>query len=258
MLSESSKMTVIASNGISIPVLAAGRGWIVVDKPPGLSIHNEPGKDLRSILQTHIKATPSLITVLDCDSRFGLHAVHRLDKEAGGAVLLACRAEVFRHYAGQFETGSVSKRYVALVHGTLVCPAGEDAWIVWEWPLSRHDGGRLDPAGHKDLVPCRTRLRVLRHSMHYTLIECEPLTGRKHQIRRHAKMAGHPVVGDQRYGSSRALKHLKDKCSFTRLALHSMSLTIFPPDKHTPETVESLGIPEEISRLIDHDASGNK
>lgn len=254
MPSEDFNMIFIVNNNLSIPVLAAGKGWLVVDKPPGLSIHNEPGKDLRSLLQACIKENLSLAAELDCDSSFGLHAVHRLDKEAGGVILLACRTEVFRHYAGQFETGSVSKRYVALVHGTLVCPACEDTWIVWEWPLSRHDGGRLDPAGHKDLVPCRTRLRVLRHSRHYALIECEPLTGRKHQIRRHAKIAGHPVVGDQRYGSNRALRHLRDKCSFTRLALHSMSLTICPPDKDNPETIKSLGIPEEISRLIDRDA----
>src|SRR4030067_630234 len=52
------------------------------------------------------------------------------------------------------------------------------------------------------LTPQFSRFRVLRRSAHYTLVECDLLTGRKHQIRRHARLAGHAVVGDERYGTS--------------------------------------------------------
>ena len=85
------------------------------------------------------------------------------------------------------------------------------------------------------------------------MIECEPLTGRKHQIRRHAKLVGHPVVGDPRYGATRALKFLKATHNFNRLALHSSSISMMPPDRTEMITVRSLQFPVEIQKLFEDD-----
>lgn len=241
-------------NQISVPVLAKGKGWLIVDKPCGLSIHNDPGADLCSVLKSYIETTPLLYDQLFFDPGFGLHAVHRLDRETSGVMLLACRADVFRYYSGQFETRSVRKHYVALLHGKLSVPGSdEDEWGLWDKALSKDAGGRSCPAGKGRGLRCQTRYRAVRHSPHYTLAECEPLTGRKHQIRRHAKLAGHPVVGDQRYSTPRSLKYLKDKCGFNRLGLHSLSVTVRPPDKSKPEIFRSPGIPLEMQKLLDED-----
>ena len=234
-------MTIITKDKISIPVLAKAKGWLVVDKPCGLSIHNKPGADLCSILKSYIESAPLICKQTYYDPGFGIHAVNRLDKETSGVMLLACRSDIFRYYSKQFEKQTIQKHYVALLHGNLQVPEVDNIWGVWDKALSKEAGGRHSPAGKGKLVKCLTRYRVMRHTPHYTLIECELLTGRKHQIRRHAKLAGHSVVGDQRYSTLRSLKYLKEKCGFDRLGLHSMSITIQPPDKSRSEIFQSLG-----------------
>jgi 23S rRNA-/tRNA-specific pseudouridylate synthase len=102
-------------------------------------------------------------------------------------------------------------------------------------------------------VKCTTRWRVKRYTPHYSLVECQPLTGRKHQIRRHAKLAGHPVVGDRRYGSPRSRSYLSRHCRFNRLGLHAHTLTIRLPGETAARTFQSPGLPASMGRLLDQD-----
>jgi len=83
------------------------------------------------------------------------------------------------------------------------------------------------------------------------MVEIEPLTGRKHQIRRHAKISGHPVVGDARYGSMRSVNYLRRNFAFARLALHARALTFHLPEGKDPETVETMEIPHPIQALFE-------
>ena len=237
----------------SIPILTAGQGWLVVEKPSGLSVQEERERDLCSVLKSRIKIDPDLRNRIDCDPRFGVHPVHRLDRETSGVILLACRPETFSYFAKQFEHHMARKRYVALLHGELPDPDGKDGWGLWTWPLSKEAGGRFHPEGPGGAAPCETRFRVLRRSTHYTLIECDLLTGRKHQIRRHARLAGHAVVGDARYGTPRSLKFLREEMGFTRLALHSFFLQVQPPRAAVPRVFQSPAIPPEILRLLEQD-----
>lgn len=237
----------------SIPILTANPGWLVVEKPAGLSVREERGSDLSSVLQSRIETDPNLRNKIDCDPRFGVQPVHRLDRETSGVILLACRPETFSYFANQFQNHKVRKRYVALLHGELPDPHAEDGWGLWIWPLSKEAGGRLHPEGLGRPASCETRFRILRRSAHYTYVECDPVTGRKHQIRRHARLAGHAVAGDTRYGSARSLKFLREELGFTRLALHSFSLQVHPPDAQAPQVFQSLAIPAEILRLLKED-----
>jgi 23S rRNA-/tRNA-specific pseudouridylate synthase len=95
---------------------------------------------------------------------------------------------------------------------------------------------------------------VAGHSRHYSLVACAPLTGRKHQIRRHAKMAGHPVVGDRRYGSARSLRYLKAAQGFARLGLHACALDLPMPGTGTRRKVYSRHIPEGFLNLLAGDS----
>ena len=237
----------------SISILAAGRGWLVVEKPPGVSVQGEPGRDLCSVLKSRIGSEPDLRDKIGCDPGFGVLPVHRLDRGTSGVILLACRPKTFSYFAKQFEHHKVRKRYVALLHGELPEPDAEDGWGLWTWPLSKEAGGRFHPEGPGGAAPCETRFRVLRRSAHYTLIECDLLTGRKHQIRRHARLAGHAVVGDARYGTSRSLKFLREEMGFIRLALHSFSLQVLLPGAAAPQVFQSPAIPPEILRLLEED-----
>ena len=67
----------MTTDPISIPILAAGRGWLVVEKPAGLSVEEGREQDLCSLLQSRIRNDTDLRKEIDCDPRFGVHPVHR-------------------------------------------------------------------------------------------------------------------------------------------------------------------------------------
>jgi 23S rRNA-/tRNA-specific pseudouridylate synthase len=140
---------------------------------------------------------------------------------------------------------------VAVLHGRLENPDGDDSWGTWRWPLAKTAGGRRHPQGSGRRLPSETRFWILHHSARYTLVEMEPLTGRKHQIRRHAKMSGHPVVGDARYGSTRSANYLRRNFAFDRLALHARALTLNLPEGEHPETLETPEIPRPMQALFE-------
>lgn len=234
-----------------VSVLARGQGWLVADKPHGMSVHNAPGSDLRSILTQYLHDTPNAANVIDYDEAYGLHPVHRLDKETSGVILLSCRRDVFNHLTGQFALNKVTKRYTALVHGSVAAPSG---WGQWDWPLTPRAAGRKNPQGSGRRSPCRTRYRIEAQSRHYSMLECRLLTGRTHQIRRHAALAGHPLVGDKRYGSLRACRFLDRNYGFHRLGLHAVGLTFTPPGSKQPQKIESAQLPTALMALFKGDS----
>ncbi|MHC1724726.1 MAG: RluA family pseudouridine synthase [Syntrophobacteraceae bacterium] len=247
-----------ADTNQAIPLLAFGKSWLAVDKPAGMSVHNEPGNDLCSLMSALTQNKKTLPSQFEMDPGFGVNPVHRLDKETSGVILLALTRELFRFFSNQFESRQVKKRYLAILHGILEKPRGESPWGTWNRPLAKSAGGRNDPEGAGPRQESRTLYRVLDHSAHYTMVEIELLTGRKHQIRRHAKLSGHPVAGDARYGSTRALNYLSRNHAFNRLALHARSLTIRLPGEKTPATIETPAIPFEMLELFQNDSDAPK
>jgi 23S rRNA-/tRNA-specific pseudouridylate synthase len=241
---------------VPIPVLAGGDGWLALEKPWGMSVHNRPGEDLLSIVWRSLADAGKIPLEADADSGLGVHPVHRLDRETSGVAVFAYSAEALRNLGGQFARRTIKKRYLALLHGPMpYLPEG--VWGEWNWPLSREAGGRRNPAGRGRKTACRTRYRVLGRSRHYSLVACEPITGRTHQIRRHAKLAGHPVTGDGRYGSMRAVRFLQAETGFFRLGLHAHRLTLLPPGEVAEIRIESRGLPPEIHRLYRNDGGAS-
>ncbi len=240
----------LAYGNVRIPVMDCGPGWLVVDKPCGLSIHNDPGRDLCSLVLAALQ-TGCLPNV--GNDLCAIHAAHRIDRDTSGIVLLAGDPEMLAFFGGQFAAKAVHKCYLALVHGHREGPSEDQDWFAWNWPLTAAAAGRDDPQGKGKRLPCTTRCRTLACSQHYSFIECEPLTGRTHQIRRHAKLAGHPVVGDRRYGSARALAYLRRHRAFNRLGLHAHALTIHLPGGLQPTTFQSGGLPEAMRLLLESD-----
>jgi 23S rRNA-/tRNA-specific pseudouridylate synthase len=239
----------IAGGSGQIPVVLCGPRWLVVDKPCGMSIHNDPGGDLCSLALAAVRA--GRLPVVGHLS--AMHAVHRIDRETSGIVLLAGDSATLAFFGGQFAGRTVRKQYLAMVHGCLEKPPADQNLSDWNWPLTAVAAGRYDPVGRGKRKPCITRWRPLARSLHYSLIECEPLTGRKHQIRRHAKLAGHPVVGDRRYGSVRSLAYLRRHHAFHRLGLHAHALTLRLPGDTGATTLQSSGLPEAMRQLLDRD-----
>lgn len=232
-----------------LAVIDAGPGWIAVDKPANMSVHNDPGLDVVSLLKKLLNQDVSLARSLDYGRDAVMGPVHRLDRETSGVMLMGLNSIVSRFFSQQFEQRTAEKHYVALVHGEF---DRLESHVVWTYPLGLEAGGRTNPRGRGRVVSCSTGVRLKEQSPHYALIECELLTGRKHQIRRHAKMAGHPVIGDKRYGSKRAVDFFENRYGFVRLGLHSRSLTVALPGSGEKRTFESP-IPHEFLAIIRED-----
>ena len=246
-------MITLNAKDFKIPVLAIGKGFLAVEKPAGQTVHNAPGRDLCSLVFAQIQKNSTLRKQVEMDLEFGVNPVSRLDRETSGVMLLAVSREKFRFFSNQFESRRVEKHYIAILHGILEKPEGKSPWGTWGWPLSETAGGRNNPEGPGKRKECQTRYRVLDYSVHYTMVEIDLLTGRTHQIRRHAKLSGHPVVGDTRYGSPRAINYIKQNFAFDRLALHARSLTLRLSDGKAPETIQAEAIPGQMLALFQND-----
>ncbi|XPS82439.1 RluC: predicted ribosomal large subunit pseudouridine synthase C (rRNA pseudouridylate synthase C) [Desulfosarcina variabilis str. Montpellier] len=241
---------IIGSGPLKMTLLACGPTWWVVDKPCGVSIHNDPGNDVCAVVLAALEAgkLPAIRTDVTA-----VHAVHRLDRDTSGIVLLAGDSPTRAFFSKQFSERAVRKDYLAIVHGQLIGDPDASDRGQWDWPLTAGAAGRKHPMGKGKRVPCTTRWQLLAHSRHYSLVQCMPLTGRKHQIRRHAKLTGHPVVGDRRYGSMRALTYLTTHCQFDRLALHAHRLQIRLSRDEAPTIFVSDGLPDAMQRLLEND-----
>ncbi len=232
------------------PIIALASGWLAVDKPSGWSVHNQPGKDLCSKFAQFLRQDHRHRRKVGFDPEFGLHPAHRLDKETSGVILLSCHQDTLRYFSNAFGSNLVTKHYLALVHGNI---GRHDHWDEWSWPLTPRAAGRRHIQGKGTRVACQTRFRLIRHSPRYSLLKCRLVTGRTHQIRRHAALSGHPILGDRRYGSHRACRYLEKRHEFKRLALHCAGLKIELPGCHNARWVESPILPESIQQVLGAD-----
>jgi len=165
-----------------------------------------------------------------------LFIVHRIDRETSGVIVFARNAETHRQLNQQFETRSVEKMYLALVHGVIRDDRGEI-----DKPLRQFGSGRVavdDQRGKASV----TEFRVLERFEAFTLLDVRPHTGRRHQIRVHLYSIGHPIVGDPLYGD----KNLQS--SYPRLMLHAHRLSLHLPSGQRL-TLEAP-IPESFQEVL--------
>jgi 23S rRNA pseudouridine1911/1915/1917 synthase len=182
--------------------------------------------------------------------------VHRLDKDTSGILLTAKNNETLTFLQKQFKERKVEKKYLALVVGNLKNKKGEIKTLLGRSPKDRRkqkvylphepeaQGKRETITKYKVLQrftpsnSCEANLTELKN---YDLIEVEPKTGRKHQIRAHLAFLGHPVAGDKLYG----FKNQPCPKNLKRQFLHASYLRIKLPDGKIQEFKSK--IPEDLN-----------
>ena len=179
---------------IALDVLHEDADVIVLNKPAGLTVHPAPGERSATLASALLERWPELGELGDA-LRPGL--VHRLDRDTTGALMVARSARALASLQAQLRERTVEKRYLAVAAGAPDPPEG-----LIDAPLARDpaDQRRFAVVGAGRGRASRTGYRIVERFGDASLLECELLTGRTHQIRVHLSAIGHPIVGDRVYG----------------------------------------------------------
>ena len=173
---------------------------LLVDKRPGLAVHPHDGAEYGRTLIDHIQAY--LYQKREWRPReenaFTPALCNRIDRNTGGIVIAAKNAEALRVMNQKIKDRELEKRYLCVVHGTPKPAAGKlEGYIFKDARENRVFVTKQSQAGAKTAV---TLYRTLCSKNGLSLVECELITGRTHQIRAMMAWAGHPLLGDGKYG----------------------------------------------------------
>jgi len=223
-------------------VLFEDKRILVINKPSGIAVHGGSGIS-HGVIELLRESRPEIRD---------LSLVHRLDRETSGCLVLAKRRSALRELHERFRQGTVEKNYLALVAGDW--QFGEhlvDAPLLVQHRKNgeRHvvvsDGGKA----------ARTLFRLSRTFGRYSLLQCQPETGRTHQIRVHALHAGHPLAGDDRYGDAE-VNTAAAKLGLKRLFLHAQSIAF--PDDSGNELHFTAPLPDDLDRFLQRIRGGGR
>ena len=232
------------------PVVFEDEAFLAIHKPAGVAVHGGSGVSFGVIEQMR-QARPQ--------ARL-LELVHRLDRETSGLLLIAKKKSALKALQDQFRERETGKTYLALVKG--VWPA---RLKVLDQPLHKYllpDGerrvrvtGKDDPDGMKSVslvkvvqaVPAPGGLDAA-YAQGFSLLEVTIKTGRTHQIRVHLASAGHPIVGDDKYGDFELNRQLA-RLGFKRMFLHAWRLKLSHPVSGQALELQTE-LPEELQKWI--------
>jgi tRNA pseudouridine65 synthase len=210
-----------------LPILYRDDSIVVIDKPPGLLVH-------RSEIDRH--ETRFAIQILRNQIGQRVWPAHRLDRGTSGVLLFGLSAEIAGRLGQQFEQGTIDKRYWAIVRGHPPANGSIDHPLSRQRDAYEFQGSESSTEAQKALTHFRKLAEIelpvaidRYPSSRYALLELEPVTGRRHQIRRHLKHLSHPIIGDATYGKGRHNRYFAAELGCGRLLLACTSLTFNHP-----------------------------
>ncbi len=183
-------------------ILENNDDFVVINKPRGIAV------------QAGTKSFRNIIDVLKGSKYFENtkpYIVHRLDKETSGVLIVAKTREYAQLFTSLFRIRKIHKTYIALTHGKVsnTIKTLKDDLIIYD-------------NGKKNIQKAISHLRVLKTSPDFSYVELNPITGRKHQLRKQLYNIGNPIIGDDRYFINRRADKLKMKSK--KLLLHAYKI----------------------------------
>lgn len=225
---------------LSVDILYEDKYLMVINKPSGIAVH--AGSGVPTGLIEHLRQT--------CPESPFLELVHRLDRETSGCLVLAKRRSILRALHEDLRQNAegrhrFKKKYQALVDG--------------RWQVKNHivDVALLknvQRSGERMVLPtndgryAKSRFTSLRNFKNCTLVEITLITGRTHQARVHAASSGHPVIGDEKYGTKQVNSFYKS-IGLRRLFLHANYISFVHPV--TSKKIElTCPLPKDLQQVI--------
>ena len=203
-------------------ILEDNNNFLIINKPAGIAV------------QAGTKSFKNIIDVLKDTTYFENtkpFIVHRLDKETSGVLIIAKNREYAQLFTSLFRIRKIHKTYIALTYGK-VSPKIK----TMEDELTNFDNGR------KVVQKAISHMKVLKTSSEYSLVELNPITGRKHQLRKQLYAVGNPIYGDQKYKFSNTNKAINKN-----LMLHSYQIRFMIKEKKYTYTAL---LPDYFKKLL--------
>ena len=230
---------------IPLNILFEDKSLLVVNKPAGLVVHPAAGHEEHTLVNALLHHCQGSLSGIGGVARPGI--VHRLDKETSGCLVVAKNDETHIALSEQFASRVVKKVYHAIVCGEVPRDSGEIHAAIARHPTHRK---RMAVQDDSDGRAAHTSYRVLEKLKCATYVEVQIHTGRTHQIRVHFQHLGHPVVGDDTYGSTKN-KRLKELANYAapRVLLHAKNLNFIHPRTQKPLKV-SAPLPDDFKLAL--------
>jgi tRNA pseudouridine65 synthase len=220
-----------------LPVIYRDEDLVAINKPSGLLVHRSP-------IDRH--ETRFALQMVRDQIGQRVYPVHRLDKPTSGVLLFALSPEMARELSEQFSAHVVQKRYLAVVRGW--CPEqGLVDHPLKDKPDKIADRDRTNESPAREARTHYRRLATVEipyavdrypHSR-YSLVALAPEHGRKHQLRRHMKHLGYPIIGDAKHGKGVHNRFFEQHYSCGRLLLACTAMTVAHPRTGNPLLMEA-------------------
>lgn len=214
-LRENDKITVVVPEpeeldakpeNIPLDIVYEDDDLLVVNKPKGMVVHPAAGNYTGTLVNALLYHCKDSLSGINGVLRPGI--VHRIDKDTSGLLIVAKNDRAHAGLAEQIKAHSFERAYECVAHGNIK----EDEFTVNQ-PIGRNPKDRKKMAvTYKNSKNAVTHFKVLKRYGSFTHLRCTLETGRTHQIRVHLSYVGHPIAGDEVYGSKKPVKGLSGQC----------------------------------------------
>lgn len=232
---------------MSLEILFQDQYILAVNKPAGILVHRT---------KMDFGERESVVNQLRDQIGVQIFPIHRLDKPTSGVLVFALSSEVAKIMSTEFIEHRVQKKYLAVVRGIV------KEEITVDHPLKEELDSISDKMAKKDkpaqsaithfspLAQTELNFSVDKYpTSRYSLVQAIPVTGRKHQIRRHLRHLNHPIIGDTTHGSSKHNKFFESEFKIKRLLLSCTQMTFTHPKTNVLIKI-TAPLPEDFQNLL--------